>query len=129
MLPTKATAVDSDDEDDEDDNGDDEADDKDDANVATVVEQKPIIVPSRPLPRPPVGHPYVDSQTVLRELAALVFNYGDERIKTRAILYLIFNHALHDRFFEARDLLLMSHLQDNIHHVDIPTQILFNRYV
>ena len=32
-------------------------------------------------------------------------------------------HALHSRWFQARDLMLMSHLQDNIHHADPPVQV------
>ena len=29
----------------------------------------------------------------------------------------MYYHALHDRFYQARDMLLMSHLQENIHQV------------
>jgi len=50
-----------------------------------------------------------------------------DRIRTRAMLCHIYHHALHDNWFEARDLMLMSHLQDSIHHSDVPTQILYNR--
>ncbi|XP_072048019.1 eukaryotic translation initiation factor 3 subunit C-like [Amphiura filiformis] len=39
----------------------------------------------------------------------------------------LYHHALHDRWYEARDLMLMSHLQQNIQYSDIPTQILYNR--
>lgn len=44
-------------------------------------------------------------------------------IRTRALLCHIYHLALHDHWFEARDLMLMSHLQDTIQHSDIPTQV------
>merc|ERR1711881_201046 len=47
--------------------------------------------------------------------------------RTRAILCHIYHHAIHDNWYEARDLMLMSHLQDSISHSDPPTQILYNR--
>ncbi|XP_078361505.1 eukaryotic translation initiation factor 3 subunit C-like [Oculina patagonica] len=50
-----------------------------------------------------------------------------DRIRTRAMLCHVYHHALHDPWFEARDLMLMSHLQESIQHSDIPTQILYNR--
>lgn len=50
-----------------------------------------------------------------------------DRLRTRAILSHIFHHALHDNWFQARDLVLMSHLQETIQHSDPPTQILYNR--
>eukprot|EP00644_Phytophthora_capsici_P010446 jgi/Phyca11/116367/e_gw1.30.3.1 len=69
----------------------------------------------------------VDAEKLLRDVCRFVFQHGDIRAKTRAMLCRIYHHALHDRFHEARDLLLMSHIQDNIGDADIPTQILFNR--
>merc|ERR1719489_194505 len=50
-----------------------------------------------------------------------------DRLRTRAILCHIYHQAIHDNWFEARDLMLMSHLQDSVHHSDPVTQILYNR--
>jgi len=50
-------------------------------------------------------------------------------IRTRAMLAHIYHNALHGRYHEARDMLLMSHLQDTIQHADVTTQILYNRVV
>jgi Eukaryotic translation initiation factor 3 subunit 8 N-terminus len=41
----------------------------------------------------------------------------------------IYHHALHNDFLTARDMLLMSHLQEFIHSADVATQILYNRTV
>ncbi|UYV74932.1 EIF3C [Cordylochernes scorpioides] len=46
-----------------------------------------------------------------------------DRIRTQAILFHIFHQALHDNLNEARNLMLMSHLQDSIHFADVPTQV------
>lgn len=50
-----------------------------------------------------------------------------QRATTQAILSHIYHHALHDNYFEARDLMLMSHLQGNIGKADIPLQVMYNR--
>ena len=41
----------------------------------------------------------------------------------------IYHYALHNKFHTARDMLLMSHLQESIHSADVATQILYNRTV
>jgi len=61
------------------------------------------------------------------EWTKIVLRHGDERMKMRSVLAQIYQLALNDHFFEARDLLLKTHLQEVIFHTDISTQILFNR--
>lgn len=72
-----------------------------------------------------------ETETSLDDMARLCkFIYAKDntdRIRTQTMLCHIYHHALHDNWFEARDLMLMSHLQDSIHHSDPPTQILYNR--
>jgi len=41
----------------------------------------------------------------------------------------IYHSALHNDFYTARDMMLMSHLQESIHSADVATQILYNRTI
>ena len=53
-------------------------------------------------------------------------NDSTDRLRTRAVLAQVYHHAIHDRWIEGRDLMLMSHLQETITYSDIPTQVNFN---
>jgi len=71
---------------------------------------------------------YSDSKDLMEKLCQYIYAKDNtDRIRTRAMLAHIYHHAIHDRWFEARDLMLMSHLQDNIQHSDVATQIMYNR--
>ena len=70
----------------------------------------------------------VDMAKQISDLCVYIYENGSDKQKTRAMLCQIYHHGLHDRFLEARDLLLMSHLQETIPVTgDISTMILFNR--
>ena len=65
--------------------------------------------------------------TTMRNLTEYVYASGDQRSKVRAILYDTFHKSTCGDFRGAREQLLMSHLQESIHYMDIDTQVLFNR--
>jgi translation initiation factor 3 subunit C len=72
--------------------------------------------------------PDVNFTEVMSELCKYVYKHGSDKEKTRTIICQIYHHALHDRFIEGRDLLLMSHLQETIYDAgDVSTMVLFNR--
>ncbi|XP_015592018.1 eukaryotic translation initiation factor 3 subunit C [Cephus cinctus] len=77
-----------------------------------------------------IGPEVVTSVQVMEKLCKYVYaRDGTDRLRTRAILSHIYHHALHDNWFQARDLILMSHLQETIQHSDPATQILYNRTI
>lgn len=68
-----------------------------------------------------------DAHQDMEELCSYMYLNGDDRGRCRAMLCHIYHFSLHDKFYKARDLLLMSRLQDTIFNTEIETQILFNR--
>ena len=64
---------------------------------------------------------------VVKTLCDYLFKRSDGIIRARAMLCQVYYLALHDSYYQARDMLLMSHLQETIGSFDVSTQILFNR--
>ena len=73
-----------------------------------------------------LGKEKEDVGKVMAELTRFIYNYPGYDlgpIKTRAILCHIYYLAINDKWFQARDLMLMSHLQEGIQFADVPTQV------
>lgn len=64
---------------------------------------------------------------VVEQLVRRLYNAEGARSKTTALLCHVYHFCVHNRFHEARNLLLMSHLQDVIQNADIDSRILYNR--
>ena len=66
-----------------------------------------------------------NSEAMMDKYCKFIYTHDEtQRIRTQAILYNIYHLALHDKWFQARDLMLMSHLQESIHNADIGTQVI-----
>ncbi|KAL6718407.1 Translation initiation factor 3 subunit c [Lecanora helva] len=65
--------------------------------------------------------------TLVQTLSTYLFKHSADIIRARAYLCQVYYFALHDQYYKARDMLLMSHLQETIGNFPINTQILFNR--
>ena len=74
-----------------------------------------------------LGPAPTDIDLLVRDMCVSLYKNAPDRVRTRAVLCHVYHHALHKRFYEARDLLLMSHLPETIHQTDVPTQVLYNR--
>ncbi|KAI8808227.1 eukaryotic translation initiation factor 3 subunit 8 N-terminus-domain-containing protein [Cladochytrium replicatum] len=68
-----------------------------------------------------------DPNTLVTDLCVRLYQSQNDRIRIRTLLCHVYHHALHDRFHQARDMMLMSHMQENINSADIQTQIMYNR--
>jgi len=68
-----------------------------------------------------------DSAALVKTLCTYLFTHSDGIIRARAMLCQIYYLALHDSYYQARDMLLMSHLQETISSFDVTSQILYNR--
>lgn len=68
-----------------------------------------------------------DRSAELHKYSKYVYAHGTPRQKAQVMLMGIYHLSLMDNFSEARDRMLMSHLQDKAPMMDVETQILFNR--
>lgn len=96
------------------------------AAVAEKKENEEKKAPEESLNVPEVADD-VPLQDVVNSICSLLYKFGDDKLKRKAMLQQIYSFALHDKFFEARDLMLVSHLQDSIQLADPTTQVLYNR--
>lgn len=69
------------------------------------------------------------TSTLVQSLCVHLYKSGNALLKTRSMLCHIYHHALHNDYHTARDMFLMSHLQESVHAADVATQILYNRTV
>ncbi|KAK4186613.1 eukaryotic translation initiation factor 3 subunit 8 N-terminus-domain-containing protein [Podospora australis] len=68
-----------------------------------------------------------DAGQLVNVLCNYLFEHSEGIIRARAMLCQVYFLALHDEYYKARDMMLTSHLQENIANFDIATQILYNR--
>ncbi|KAL2123815.1 hypothetical protein VTJ04DRAFT_180 [Mycothermus thermophilus] len=98
------------------------------AQVVKILEenswkQVPSSVDSAIAPRSLLG----DAGKLIQALCSYLFHNSEGIIRARAMLCQIYFLALHDEYYKARDMMLTSHLQENITNFDVATQILYNR--
>ncbi|KGO69541.1 Eukaryotic translation initiation factor 3 subunit 8, N-terminal [Penicillium italicum] len=98
------------------------------ANVISIVEQaKDKVVPTNIESAVTATYKSGDIQSLVASICNYMFEHSDGIPRARAMLCQIYFLALHDQYYKSRDLMLMSHLTENIATFDVSTQILFNR--
>ncbi|KAI9088032.1 eukaryotic translation initiation factor 3 subunit 8 N-terminus-domain-containing protein [Phlyctochytrium arcticum] len=76
---------------------------------------------------PTLNEKLEEPSDLVQNLCISLYKTSIDRVRTRSLLCHVYHLALHDNFQRARDLMLMSHLQDHIAQTEVSTQILFNR--
>lgn len=69
----------------------------------------------------------VDPDALVNTLCNYLFSNAEGILRARAMLCQVYFLALHNDYYKARDMMLMSHLQENIPNFDVLSQILYNR--
>lgn len=100
------------------------------SNVVTILEEQS----SKELEATKTEKSSIAPDSKQHDVAALVqilcnylFVNADGIIRARAMLCQIYFLSLSEDYYRARDMMLMSHLQETIAQFDVHTQILFNR--
>ncbi|KAG8731640.1 Translation initiation factor 3 subunit c [Ceratobasidium sp. 423] len=88
----------------------------------TLIQHFEASLPNPPSPQPPTSE-------LISSLATKLYKSPSPLLRTRAMLAHIYHTGLQNDFPRARDMLLMSHVQESINSADAQTQILFNRAV
>ncbi|KJZ73779.1 Eukaryotic translation initiation factor 3 subunit C [Hirsutella minnesotensis 3608] len=68
-----------------------------------------------------------DAGNLVNVLCNYLFSNSEGIIRARAMLCQVYFLALHGEYYKARDMMLMSHLQETIPNFDVLSQILYNR--
>ncbi|KAL2753305.1 hypothetical protein ACRALDRAFT_2111346 [Sodiomyces alcalophilus JCM 7366] len=68
-----------------------------------------------------------EASNLVTVLCTYLFSHAEGILRARAMLCQVYFLALHNEYYKARDMLLMSHLQENIPNFDVLSQILYNR--
>ncbi|KAG8793214.1 Translation initiation factor 3 subunit c [Ceratobasidium sp. 428] len=87
-----------------------------------VIQHFESTLPNAPSPIPPTPE-------LISSLATKLYKSSSPLLRTRAVLAHIYHTGLQNDFPRARDMLLMSHVQESIGSADAQTQVLFNRAV
>lgn len=70
-------------------------------------------------------------QDALHNLSSVVFKHGEReglrRVRSRATLCLSYHAALMGDYTSAREIMLVSHVQEDLAAMDVSTQVIFNR--
>ena len=66
-------------------------------------------------------------EELVKQLTNYLFKHSEGIQRARAILHRIYFVALHDQYYDAKNMMLMSHLSESISSFDIVTQIHYNR--